>query len=330
MAAVGITAIGAHVPPQIVDNNQIGEWTGVSPERISERTGIGTRRYARPGTVTSDLAAAAVRDLFAGQPQAREQVDVIVLATSTPDQPQPATAAILQHKLGLSPVPAFDINAVCSGFVYAFAVTVGLLDPDRGGLGRSGLVVGADMYSTIVDRADYRTVSLFGDGGGAVLLSPVPDGYGVLATRLATHGEYWPLVEVAAGGTREPADERARAAGRQLFRMDGRAVRDYAAHHVPKVVTETLSEAGLAAGDLDRVVVHQGNTRLVEMLARELDVDLTRVPLTAPRFGNTGAASIPITLHAANAQRPFERGERVLLAAVGGGMTVGATVLVWY
>jgi 3-oxoacyl-[acyl-carrier-protein] synthase-3 len=328
MAAVGIAGIGAHVPPRAIDNVQVGSWTGATARWIEERTGINVRRYAEAGTTTSDLAAAAVRDLFAAHPQAREQIGVLVLATSTPDQPQPATAAILQDKLGLTAVPAFDVNAVCSGFVYALAVVVALLE--SGDLGRCGLVVGADMYSTIVNRADRRTVSLFGDGAGSLLLAPVPNGYGVLTTKLATHGDYRELVEVVAGGTREPLDERAWAAGRHLFTMNGRAVRDYAMHHVPKVIDEALSSVGMTVGDVDRVIMHQGNTRLVESLARELGVNPARVPLTAREYGNTGAASIPITLHAANARRPFERGERVLLAAVGGGMTVGASVLVWY
>jgi 3-oxoacyl-[acyl-carrier-protein] synthase-3 len=330
MSAVGIAGIGAHVPSRVVDNATISGWTGALDGWVEERTGILTRRYAEAGTVTSDLAAAAVADLFAAHPRAREAIDVVVLATSTPDQPQPATAAILQQKLGLSPVPAFDVNAVCSGFVYAIAVTVALLGSGPGAIGRSGLVVGADMYSTIMNRTDRRTVSLFGDGAGTLLLAPVPDGYGFLATRLATHGDYRELVEVIAGGTREPADERARTAGRHLFQMDGRAVREYALRNVPKVIDETLAVAGMDAHDLDRVIMHQGNPRLVEQLAGELGVGMDRVPLTAPEYGNTGAASIPITMLAAHRRRPFERGERVLLAAVGGGMTVGASVLVWY
>jgi 3-oxoacyl-[acyl-carrier-protein] synthase-3 len=319
--------MGVHVPATVVDNGRIGAWTGTPVDWIEERTGILGRRYADPGTTTSDLACAAVNSLFATQPDMRARVDLMVLATSTPDQPQPATAAILQHKLGMSVLPAFDVNAVCSGFVYALATAEALLT-SRGG--QAGLVVGADMYSTIMDRADRRTVSLFGDGAGAVLLGPVPDGYGVMATRLTTNGEYRELVQVIAGGTRERLSANAIAAGRDLFRMDGRGVRDYAMHAVPKVIDDALSAASLGVDDIDRVIMHQGNTRLVETLARELGVPMAKVPLTAPEYGNTGAASIPITLHRADTERPFRRGERVLLAAVGGGMTAAASVLTWY
>ncbi|MDX6348399.1 MAG: acetoacetyl-CoA synthase [Streptomyces sp.] len=325
---VGIVGIGSHLPPDTIDNAQISTWSGADPQWIEQRTGIHARRYARPGTTTSDMAEEAVHDLFARHPGARETTGLIVLATSTPDQPQPSTAARLQHRTGLSGIPALDVNAVCSGFVYALGVADALLR--RGTAGPAALVVGADMYSTIMNREDRRTVSLFGDGAGAVLLAEVPEGYGIRATRVVSDSDYHELVEVVAGGTREAADSAAREAGRHLFRMDGRAVRDYALQAVPKVVGEALDAAGLAVDDIGRVVMHQGNTRLVEALARQLGVDMDRVPVTAPRYGNTGAASIPVTLQAAHASRPFRRGEHVLLAAVGGGMTAGAAVLTWY
>lgn len=326
MSAVGIRGIGAHLPGRLIDNDQIRAWSGATTDWVRERTGILGRRYADAGTVTSDLAVAAVNDLLATDPTIRERINLIVLATSTPDQPQPATAAVVQHKLGLTDLPAFDVNAVCSGFLYALATAEGLLR----GTDSTGLVIGADMYSTIMDRTDRRTVSLFGDGAGAVLLGRVPDGYGFRSIRLTTDGGYRELVEVVAGGTRERVTPDAVAAGRDLFRMDGRAVRDYAMSAVPKVVAEALSAAAFDVDDMDRVIVHQGNVRLVEMLAKELGVPMDRVPMTAAQYGNTGAASIPVTLRAAHAERPFERGERVLLAAVGGGMTAGACVLVWH
>ncbi|MHC3472569.1 3-oxoacyl-ACP synthase III family protein [Streptomyces sp. 7R007] len=325
---VGIVATGAYVPPRTIDNDQISAWAHTNPTWIAERTGIHGRRYAEPGTTTSDLAREAVDDLFDRCPQARTDTGLIVLATSTPDQPQPATAAKLQHRLGLPGLPSLDVNAVCSGFVYALAVAESLLA--RGTAGPAALVVGADMYSTIMDRTDRRTVSLFGDGAGAVLLAPVPEGYGIHATRLVTDSDHHELVEVVAGGTREPLDAAARAAGRHLFRMNGPAVLTYALQSVPKVVDAALDAAGLGLGDIDRLILHQGNTRMLEGLARHLGVDMAKVPLTAPRWGNTGAASIPVTLQHAHEQRPLERGERILLASVGGGMTVGASVLTWY
>lgn len=325
---VGIVATGAYVPPRTIENKEISVWADTTETWLTERTGIHQRRYAEPGTTTSDLASEAVHDLFGKYPEARADTGLIVLATSTPDQPQPATAARLQHRIGLSGLPSLDVNAVCSGFVYALAVAEALLL--RGTAGPAALVVGADMYSTIMDRTDRRTVSLFGDGAGAVLLAPVPQGYGIHATRVVTDSDHHELVEVTAGGTREPLDAAAREAGRHLFRMNGPAVLGYAMQRVPKVIDEALDAAGVGLDDIDRLILHQGNTRMLEGLARHLGVDMDKVPLTAPKWGNTGAASIPVTLQDAHEQRPLERGERILLASVGGGMTAGASVLTWY
>ncbi|GHB75503.1 3-oxoacyl-[acyl-carrier-protein] synthase 3 [Streptomyces xanthochromogenes] len=325
---VGIIGLGAYAPPRVIDNEQISTWTGVTPEWIAERTGVHGRHYADPGVTTSAMAARAVEELFADSPHSRERVGLTVLATSTPDQPQPATAVRMQKLLRMHSTPAFDVNAVCSGFVYGLTVAESMLrtSPDDG----TALVIGADMYSSIMDRGDRRTVSLFGDGAAAVLLGEVPEGYGIHATRLYADGDGEDLVEVAAGGTRETADDAAREAGRHFFRMQGRSVKEYALQIIPKTVDDVLSQARLEIGDIDRVFIHQGNTRLVEAVAAQLGVDMSRVPLTAPQFGNTGAASIPFTLRHSHRERPIERGERILFAAVGGGMTAGAAVLTWY
>jgi 3-oxoacyl-[acyl-carrier-protein] synthase-3 len=330
---VGLIGSGCFVPPTVIPNSTIAEWSGAEPEWIAERTGVETRHYITPGTATSDLAVEAARSALTGADRDGlddngQSLGLIVVATSTPDQPQPSTAAIVQHKLGLTEVPAFDVNAVCCGFIYALAVAEAMLSTRLSG--QRGLVIGADIYSTLMDRSDRRTVSLFGDGAGAVLLGPVPDGYGVNAIQLATHGEHRDYVEVVAGGTRRPADDAARQAGEHLFRMQGRPVRDYALRTLPKVIGAALDQAGLALHDIDRFVFHQANTRLVQACARELGLSADRVPLTAPQFGNTAAASIPMALHTEHRRRPFRRGDRLVLAGVGGGMTAGAIVLTWY
>ncbi|MCX5328788.1 3-oxoacyl-ACP synthase III family protein [Streptomyces sp. NBC_00140] len=327
----GFLGLGGHVPPLVIDNAQVAEWTGAEESWIVERTGIRERRYREPGTVTSDLALHAAREALGALPEAAARLGVMIVATSTPDQPQPSTGAILQDKLGLTEVPAFDVNAVCSGFLYALAVADSMLSARLAGQGGDhALVVGTDIYSSLMNRSDRRTVSLFGDGAGAVLLGPVPDGYGVLGWRLVAHGEHRDLVEVPAGGTRTPLDARSRDAGEHLFRMRGREVREYALGVLPKVVGEALDSAGVRLENVDRFILHQANTRLVEACARELGVAPDRVPLTAPQFGNTATASIPLTLRAENELRPFRRGERLVLAGVGGGMTAGAVVVRWY
>lgn len=329
--SLGLLGLGGHVPPAVVDNAQIAAWAGVDEGWIVERTGVFERRYREPGTATSDLALSAAREALAARPGAADRLGLIIVGTSTPDQPQPSTGAILQDKLGLSGVPAFDVNAVCSGFLYALAVADSMMATRlsaRGG--EYALVVGADIYSAMMDRADRRTVSLFGDGAGAVLLGPVPEGYGVLGWRLVTHGEHRDLVEVPAGGSRRPLDAEAREAGEHLFRMKGRPVREYALRTLPKVICEALDAAGLRLEQVDRLILHQANTRMVEECCRELRVDPAKVPLTAPHFGNTAAASIPLTLRVEHERRPFRRDEVLVLAGVGGGMTAGAVVIRWY
>jgi 3-oxoacyl-(acyl-carrier-protein) synthase III len=326
--AVGVLAVGSHVPEQVIDNDEISAWTGAPAGWVAERTGIHHRRYAAAGAVTSDLARDAAARVLAQRPEARDQISALIVATCTPDVPQPATAAVLQHKLGLRSIPAFDVNAVCCGFLYGLRIADGLLA--GAAPGDQVLVVGADMFSTIMNRDDRRTVSLFGDGAGAVLVGRVPDGYGLLATRLITDGEFHHYVGVEAGGTRTPLDDRARSAGDHLLRMDGRSIKDYAIATLGKLVGGILEDVGLNIADIDRFVLHQANVRLLEAFAADNGIDPAKVVLTAPDLGNTAVASIPITLDAAGAQRPFQRGEHVLMAAIGGGMTAAATLLRWY
>lgn len=325
----GIVGIGAYVPEIVIDNATISDWTGATEHWIEERTGVRERRYAGQQQATSDLALEASLDALAQHPGFDVQdLELIVVGTSTPDQPQPSTAAILQHKLGLSGMPAFDINAVCTSFMYALTIARGWL----AGQHHTGhaLIVGADRYSTIMDRSDRRTVTLFGDGAGAALLGPVPDGYGVRSSRLATHGEHRELVEVVAGGTREPLDVDALGADRHLFRMRGREVKQYALRHVTGLVAEALQDADLDAEDISHYVFHQGNPRLVEELRDMLDLDPAQVPIVADRYGNTAAASIPLTLATLDREERLERGQHVVLAGIGGGMTAGAIVLTWH
>jgi acetoacetyl-CoA synthase len=325
---VGIIRTGGYLPPGIVDNALVADWSGASSQWTSERTGIEERRYAAQGVATSDLATAAAIDALGADRSGWPRIGTMVLATSTGDQPQPATAAITQDKLGLHGIPAFDVNAVCSGFLFALNVAQALVNQQNSDA--TALVIAADMYSRIMNRADRKTVALFGDGAGAALLTTVPEGYGIHAVRLVTDGDRSSLVGVPAGGTAKALDPQAWEAGEHLFTMDGRGVRDYVLTTLPKLVTDVLQESSLTLRDIDRVVFHQANTRLLELCVRELGIDPARVPMTAPRFGNTGAASIPITLHESHRHTPMRRGERVLLAGVGGGMTAGAAVMTWY
>lgn len=326
--AVGVVGLGTYVPSRRVTNDEVAEWSGVSPEWVTERTGIRERRYAAPGEATSDLAAAAVRETLADADIDAAQVSVLAVATATPDQPQPATAVHVQRKAGLETCPAFDVSAVCSGFLYSLVATAGMMALEDSE--SYALCVGADVFSHIMNRQDPRTVSLFGDGAGSVLLGPVPDGYGILGHFLMADGRSAEDVQVPAGGSAQPATGATLNAGLHLFQMSGRNVKAFAATYVPKVCDQALDRAAVTLPDVDRVIFHQGNVRLVESLAERMGLREDQLFLTAETLGNTAAASVPLTLARSHAERPLQRGDVVLLAAVGGGMTAGAVVLRWY
>ncbi|WP_275561564.1 ketoacyl-ACP synthase III [Streptomyces sp. 5-6(2022)] len=323
--AVGIGATGRYLPPRVIDNVHVTARTHKSAEWVRERTGFEARRWADEATATSDLGYAAVADLLDTAPGALDEgLGAIIFATSTPDQPMPSTAAALQDQLKADGVPSFDIGAVCAGSLYALIVGAALAE--RPGTGPKVLVVAGDKYSPLLDVADPTTVSLFGDGAAAILLTPVPDGYGLLSSKLVAHGSRRGLVEVIGGGSRRPLTAERLAAGEHLFRMKGRAVRDYVLETVPGAIKETLDAAGVDVQDIDRWIPHQANLNLLRELAGELGADPDRFAMT-PRFGNTGCASLPIALCESRRNRPFGNGELHCLFAVGGGMAAAVAVM---
>ncbi|WP_428935937.1 3-oxoacyl-ACP synthase III family protein [Streptomyces sp. ACT015] len=324
---LGILDVSGYVPRQVVGNSDISSRAGVDKGWIESRTGILERRYAPDRVATSDLAVQAAEPLVRDK-SVRQRMGAVIVATATPDQPQPATASFVQAGLQLPPLPAFDVNAVCSGFLYAIAAAEGVLAAQPSAA--YALVIGADKFSSIMDPNDPRTVSLFGDGAGAALLGQVPEGYGIRGKALVADGATADFVRVEGGGTRAPLDPEAISAGDQLFRMDGRAVKEWALQFVPKVVDEALLQAGESIDDMDRVIFHQGNANLVQSLATKIGIPPEKVALTAPFWGNTAAASIPLTLSHENELRGIRRGEKILLASVGGGMTAAAVVLTWF
>ncbi|MFF3485603.1 3-oxoacyl-ACP synthase III family protein [Streptomyces sp. NPDC002701] len=328
-AAVGVLGTGSCLPGNVVTNEEVGTPAGVTPEWIAQRTGIRARRWAKPDDVTSSLAATAARTALADAGIGVGDLSLIVVATSTPDSPQPPTAAVVAAELGVPPgTPAFDMNAVCSGFVFALATAERMLHGTPG----HALVVGADIYSRILDPADRRTAILFGDGAGAVVLGPVRR-RGVIATRLASFPDHRDLISVPAGGSRIPASPESLADGLHYFTMDGRAVRAFVEDHVGPMVDDFLHEHGASASGEEsgaprvHFVPHQANGRMIEKLAADLGFPPERAHATVREYGNTGAASVPVTLdHTASRLAP---GDLVLLAGFGGGMAAGLALLEW-
>ncbi|MGC4859560.1 3-oxoacyl-ACP synthase III family protein [Micromonospora sp. DT41] len=323
----GIIGTGSYLPPTVVSNDTLVERLDIGADWIVDRTGIRERRRALDSEATSDCATAAAREALAAAGITADDLDFIIVGTSTPDHPQPATAVLVQRDIAAHRAAAFDVNAVCTSFVYSLDVARGLLGADP--RTRYALVIGADIYSRQLDYTDRRTCVLFGDGAGAVVLGPVPAGHGMLTSRLVSDGRLHDLVRVPAGGSRLECDENARACGDQYFKMRGRDVRTYVEEVFPALLDELLKDSGLEAGDLDLVVPHQANGVMLDRVATDFGLRPDQLHHTYPRYGNTGAASVPVTLDDAVRGGRLRGSGYVVLIAFGGGMTAGASLHRW-
>ncbi len=312
-----IAGTGSYLPAQVLTNDDLARRIDTSDEWIRARTGIRERRIAAPAEKTSDLAEHASRAALAAAGIAPADVDLIVVATTTPDMVFPATACVLQAKLGAHGGPAFDVQAVCSGFVYALSVADRMV---AGGMVRNALVVGAEIYSRILDWNDRGTCVLFGDGAGAVVLVPseVP---GILSAHLHADGAYRDILCVP--GTIESGE----VAGSPFVRMDGPAVFKFAVSVMTQVANEALAANGVDASAVDWLIPHQANIRIIDATAKKLHIPHERIIATVDRHANTSAASIPLALDEAVRDGRIRAGHRVLLIGVGGGFTWGAVFL---
>jgi 3-oxoacyl-(acyl-carrier-protein) synthase III len=326
VTGVSVLGLGSYVPSRIVTNDEVGAPAGVDAAWIEAKTGIHQRRWASADEATSDLAAAAGRRALVDAGIRPDQLTLLVVATSTPDQSQPPTAAFVQRAIGAVGAAVFDINAVCSGFTFALGV-ISQMVAATGGL---ALVVGADVYSRILNPRDRRTVILFGDGAGAAIVgqSASHGGHRLLATSLHSFGDLSDMIGVPAGGSRLPFGPGVDADLR-YFAMDGRGVRAFVTERLPDIIRGFLRKNGLGFDDVQHFVPHQANGRLLADLVDSLAMPNARTHLTVEHLGNTGSGSIPITLAAAQDSGQLSRGDLVLLAGFGGGMAVGLTLVRW-
>ena len=317
-----IIGTGSYLPPRRVTNADLvadlsARGVETSDDWIVERTGIRTRHFADDGVLSSDLALQAARQaLEAAQVQAQD-IDLIIVATSTPDMVFPSTATILQHKLGANGCPAFDVQAVCSGFVYALTVADAMI---RAGTATRALVVGSEIFSRLLDFSDRTTCVLFGDGAGAVVLE-ASDEPGILATDIHADGKHVGILCVpghVSGG---------KVSGLPLLTMDGQAVFKLAVGLLEGAARTVLNKAGLTEADIDWLVPHQANIRIMQSTARKLKMGMDKVVVTVQEHGNTSAASIPLALDHAVRGGQIQKGQTLLLEGVGGGFTWGAVLL---
>jgi 3-oxoacyl-[acyl-carrier-protein] synthase-3 len=312
-----IIGTGSYLPPKIVTNDDLAGQIDTTDEWIRTRTGIRQRHIAEASQACSDLGLEASRAALAAARIAPREIDLIIVATATPDYIFPSTACIMQAKLGVKGCAAFDIQAVCSGFVYALAIADKLI---RSGQHRCALIVGAEVYSRILDWKDRGTAVLFGDGAGAVILG-ADSRPGIMASVLHADGSYVDILSVpgnVCGG---------KIVGSPFLQMDGQAVFKFAVKVLDEVGRETLAMCGLTPADVDWLIPHQANVRILEATARKLGIDLSKLIVTVDRHANTSAASVPLALDLAIRDGRIRPGHKVLLQGVGGGFTWGASLV---
>jgi 3-oxoacyl-[acyl-carrier-protein] synthase-3 len=318
-----LRAVGAYLPERIVTNDDLALELDTSDAWIRERTGIGRRHIAAPGELTSDLATRAAERALARADLAAEAVDLIIVATSTPDHTFPATATAVQRKLAAGPGIAFDLQAVCAGFAYALATADNFI---KAGQAENALVIGAETFSRILDWTDRSTCVLFGDGAGAVVLSAGETAgnaqdQGILATCLAADGRHYAHLQVDGGPSSTQTVGHLRMNGREVFR--------HAVTQLSAAARRVLDDAGLTVADVDWLIPHQANRRIIDGVGKRLAIPAAKVVVTVEDHANTSAASIPLALDHLQASGRLERGDLLLMNAMGGGFAWGATLARW-
>ena len=323
--AVSITGLGAHVPQRVVTNDELSTMMDTSDEWITERTGIRERRIAAPEEALSDLALPAARQALEDAGVKASEIDLVIVATVTPDMAFPATAAILADELGASTAGAYDLSAGCTGFMYAVAQAYGML---AGGLAQRALVVGGDVLSKILDWNDRGTAVLFGDGAGAVVMERVGEG-GFLGFELGADGSGGPQLYLPAGGSRTPATSDSVADRLHFVQMNGREVFKFATRVLVSSAEAVLAECGRAVEDVDVYVPHQANVRIIDYATQKLGIPEDRVVIDVDRYGNTSSGSIPLALADAKADGRLAAGSLVLMTGMGAGLTWGSGLIEW-
>ena len=322
-----ISSVGTYVPPRVLTNADFERMVATTDQWITERTGIHTRHIVDKGVATSDLAVEAARKCLAVRGIAPTEVEVIIVATVTPDMFFPATACLVQHKIGAKGSWGFDLSAACSGFPYALQVGAKLVES---GVHKKVMVIGADVMSSIIDYKDRATCVIFGDGAGAVLLEPCEEGeVGLIDYFHEIDGSGAASLNMPGGGSLHPPTAETVAANMHVVHQDGQAVYKFAVRKMAEAAEIILSRNGVTGKDLSCFIPHQANKRIILSTAERLGLPLERVVINIDRFGNTTAATIPMAMQTAMDEGGLKKGDLVLLASVGAGFTVGTTLLQW-
>ena len=324
LEGIRILSTGGFVPDNAIKNEDLAE-LGYDADWIIQRTGILERRHALPDMATSDMAVAAAQQCIERIDANSDEIDLLIVATMTPDVPIPSTACIVQEKLGID-APAMDVNAACAGFVYALVTGMQYV---KSGASQLALVVGADKNSLIVNPQNKKTFPLFGDGAGAVLIGSRADGEGKTTFTLGADGTGKDLLCLPAGGSRQPMTHDLIGTEEQYLKMDGRSVFKWAVRLLSDTILSVTQHAGVTVDDLDHIVLHQANRRIIDAAAEDLGISKDKLVINLDRYGNTSAASIPLGLNEAASDGRLEDGDLVLLCGFGAGLTWGTVILQW-
>lgn len=320
-----ITGVGSHAPEKVLTNDELSRMVDTSNEWIVARTGVHERRIAAPGEALSDICLPAAWQALERAGVSPAEIDLVVVATVTPDMAFPSTGALLADRLGARDAAAYDLSAGCTGFMYALAQAYGML---AGGLSRRALVVGGDVLSRIIDWSDRRTCIVFGDGAGAVVLDRVERG-GFLGFELGADGSGGGQLYLPAGGSRAPASAETVAGGQHYVHMNGREVFRFATRVLVTSAHALLAECGVTTDEIDLYVPHQANLRIIDHAVKRLGIPAERVVINVDRYGNTSSGSIPLALAEAYDACRLHAGELVLMTGVGAGLTWGSALLEW-
>jgi 3-oxoacyl-[acyl-carrier-protein] synthase III len=323
--AIGITGVGCYVPQRVLTNDDLSELVETSDEWITDRTGIKERRVADPSQAASDLALPAAQEALETAGLDAADVELVIVATVTPDMFFPSTGSLLAASLGADEAAAYDLSAGCTGFMYALAQAYGAL---AGGLAENAVVVGSETLSKIINWHDRSTCVLFGDGAGAVVLERVREG-GFLGFELGSDGEGGKELSVPAGGSRNPPSAQTVEQELHFLRMNGREVYKFATRVLVSSAEKLLEECGLTVDDVDLYIPHQANKRIIDHAARNLGIPEEKIFVNLQRYGNTSSASIPLCLAEAVAAGRLTKGMRVLMTGMGAGLTWGSAYTIW-
>lgn len=324
---VGILGIGSYLPEKVLTNKELEQIVDTSDEWIVDRTGIRERRIVDSTVATSDLATYAAEQALQDAGITADEVDLIIVATATPDMFFPSTACLVQDKIKATKAAAFDLSAGCSGFAYGLVVGSQFIQT---GLYKKVLVIGAETLSKILDWTDRNTCVLFGDGAGAVVLGEVPAGYGILGVELGSDGSGGDLLSIPAGGSRNPATVETVTERMHTLQMSGSDVFKFAVKVMGEAAFKALENAGLSHEDIDCLVPHQANIRIIQSAAKRLKLPMDKVMVNVDNYGNTSAASIPIALNEAVADGKIKNDDIVVLVGFGAGLTWASCVMKWY